>query len=183
MDGKHIDLTPILLEQYKKKPRDISRFNVSDCWAIIHGYTSPQQFLEGEKMDFPNAFRCWQGTWKHNQLEELLKGLGYEVEVKLEHKTPNFTLVGKVDAIKDDTILEIKTSTELLPKAKSWHEEQVKIYLSLFKKEKGIIVQPIITNNKLILKEIGIVRKDDIFFKKVLGELEEFNNKLKETLK
>ena len=175
----NIDLTDTLLTIQKHRPRILGRFSTSDVWAIRNGYLTPENYFKEEVKDFSQAFKMWNGTWRHNQVQELLKELGYEIELKIEHKTPDFTLVGKIDAIKDDIILEIKTSTELLPKAKSWHIEQLKIYLSLFEKEKGVIVQPITQGNKLILKEIGIVKRDNKFFEKVLTDLREFQTKLK----
>lgn len=174
-----IDLTPTLLTKYQDKKKEINRFSVSDCWAIIHGRITPKDYLRGEIRDFSQIFKMWQGTWKHNQIQELLKELGYEIEPKIEYKTDDFVLVGKADAILGDEILEIKTSAELIPNAKSWHIEQVMIYLSLFKKQKGVIVQPITKGNKLFLKEIGKVERDDEFFRKVLEELKEFQSKLK----
>ena len=172
-----IDLTPRLRELYGEKKRKLGRYNASEIWAIDKGYLKPENYLKKEILDFKSIFRMWQGTWKHKQVEELLEG--WKLERKTEYAHENWTLVGKADGLKDNQVLEIKTSTTLFDKAKSWHEYQVKLYCSLFLKEEGIICQPVIKGNSLILKIIGTVKRDDKWFLRVIEKIDKFHNQVK----
>jgi len=171
-----IDLTNIFLERQQQKPVETGRYHISRLWGVLNGYCTPQEFLKGEKIDFNSALRMAMGTLKHDLIQELLPD--WKIEVKKEYRHKDWVLVGKCDAHNKDTILEIKTSDKLIPTAKRWHIWQVKMYLSMFKRDKGIIVQPIITPNKLLLKEIGIVERDEKWFREELEKINELHIKL-----
>ncbi len=174
------NLTEFLLEKYASKKGEIGRYNTSSLWAITHGYLSVKEFLEGKPIDSLSAFRMWQGTGKHLQIQELLEGK-FEIETKVEFKSPEYDwiLVGKADALSKDTVLEIKTSTDLMFEAKPWAEYQCRAYCSLFEKKKGIIVQPIVKDSQIFLKTIGEVKRDDKWFQGELKKLDNFHLKLK----
>lgn len=171
------DLTDIFLTKQQHKPVEVGRYSISRLWGVLNHYCSLEDFLKGETISFKSALQMKMGVLKHDLIQELLPD--WKIEVKTEYKYKDFVIVGKCDASKDDTILEIKTSDKLIETAKRWHEWQVKMYLSMFKKEKGIIVQPIITSSKLFLKEIGVVKRDDLWFKKELLKIEELHNEIK----
>jgi hypothetical protein len=171
-----IDLTSKLLEKQKARPVEIGRYSVSRLWGVLNGYCLPGEFLKGEKIDFKSALNMRLGTLKHDLVQELLPD--WELEVKKEYKHKDWILVGKCDATQDDTILEIKTSDKVIEKAKRWHEWQVKMYLGMFDKENGIIVQPVIKPNRLLLKEIGSVKKNNDWFIKELGKIDELHKEL-----
>lgn len=178
----NLDLTPFLLKHYTQKPREINRFNVSQIWGIVNNYTSVKEFLEGKPNNFISCFRMWEGTSKHKQIQMLFEGLEeYQIEKKIEFKPPKYDwiLVGKADLLTKDSVIEIKTSADLMPKAKPWAEYQTRIYLSLFKRPTGLICQPIIKGNGIFLKEIGAVKKNDKWFIEQLKLLNDFHNKLK----
>ena len=120
----------------------------------------------------------WQGTWKHEQIQQLLEG--YECEIKKEFELEGLTIVGKADAINKEEILEIKTTDKVLEKAKSWHTEQLTWYLYMFGRQKGRIVQPVKTSDKLYLKVIGEVKRNDKLVERQIKKLKEFHEKLNE---
>jgi len=174
-----IDLTDRLLAKQQPKPPEIGRYSISTLWGVLNGYSTPEEYIKGEDVDFKSALRMRLGSLKHDLIQEFLIP-EYEIEKKTEYKYKDFVLVGKCDAINKTQILEIKTSDEIIPEAKRWHIWQVKMYLSLFKKEKGVIVQPIITASKLFLKEIGCVEKNDIWFKKEMLKIDILHKQLAE---
>ena len=180
-----INLTPALLKKHSKGKREINRFYVSDLWAMLtinrrtgKPYLSPQEYLQEPKLTIKEVLRMWGGTWRHKMAEELL-GEEWQTEQKKEYKYNDFVLVGKADAINKESILEIKTSKELIKEAKSWHLFQLKCYLSLFQKEKGFIVQPIIKPKGLFLKVIGEAKKDEDWFNVQLEKLDKYHKQLK----
>lgn len=172
-----IDLTPVLLKKFSGYPKKVGRYSVSDMWAILNGYLSVREYLLPKKVDSVQAFRMWQGVTKHNQVQEFLKEIGWECEVKREREIKGFEIVGKVDAINAGEILEIKTSEELMAKAKRWHLFQAKIYCSLFERPVAYIMQPVV-NSKVELKEIGCVKRDEEWFQEQMGLLEQFHEQL-----
>lgn len=182
-----IDLTEQLLAKHQKKPT-IGRYSVSQLWGVLNGYITPEKWLGGESVSVDKALMMDMGSLKHKFVQELLPDwelekkteMGYlegglrEISKALDNKLkPIFTLVGKCDGIKGDTIMEIKTSDKLIPQAKKWHEWQVKMYLSMFPAQIGIIYQPVFTSKKLYLKQIGEVSRNDKWFNK---QLELINN-------
>ena len=186
-----IDLTDKILKYgNNRKDRIIGRYSVSDLWGLLtinsytgKPYTSIQEWLDGKKNTFDGCFKMWQGSWKHKQIQDLMKDCGYMIEVKKEYKLNNFMIVGMVDLMNEDTILEIKTSDELITTAKRWHIWQVKMYLSIFQRDKGIIFQPVIKPNKLLLKELGVVKRNDSWFDGEIIKIEKLHNQLLDEVK
>ena len=185
-----IDLTKTLVDRTNNRTykRNIERFSISDCWAIVNGYKDIDTYLNGEQFDFISAFRMWEGVHTHNQVQELLVEMGWEVEKKFEKKFGyEWTLVGKVDAVnlslEEGSILEIKTSKEVMEKAKKWHEHQCKMYCTLLEKPSALVVQPVYTDNQLYLKELACVKRNDAWFMKQMDKINEFYLQLKERTK
>jgi hypothetical protein len=177
-----MNITSLLLKTYRKKPAEIGKFNVSGIYGLLKGYTSLEQYLKGEQISFKSALQMANGVAKHRLIQDLFKDeVGWEIEKKIEYKPPEYewTIIGKADLIKDDTLYEIKTSKDLMFEAKPWAEYQVKIYLTLFEKPEGIIVQPIIKKNGLYLKEIGRIKRDDEFVQGEFKKLNDFYKQLK----
>jgi len=178
----NIDLTPVLIKKQNfHKKKDIARFSVSQCWGFTRGYTSVDEYLNGKENDFVSCFRMWQGTWKHEQVQELLQLYDptYEMEKKIVERYYGWDLVGKADAINKDHILEIKTSDKVFEKAKNYMEYQGLMYCSLFKKDYCLIVQPIKTSNKIYLKELARVERDEKKFNRELLKIDKFYQQLK----
>jgi len=197
-----MNITPLLLKTFKKKPAEIGRFNVSEIYGLLKGYTSPEQYLKGEQVSFKSALQMANGVAKHKLIQDLFRDeAGWEIEKKIEafwyqgklyrageailvdniniDIKPEWTIIGKADLIFKDTIYEIKTSKDLMFEARPWAEYQVKIYLTLFEKPAGVIVQPVIRKNGLYLKEIGRIKRDDEFVRGEFKKLNEFFIKLK----
>jgi len=173
-----IDLTKALYNQFEPKKRVPGRYNASELYGIVKGYVSAREYLRQEKPDTLSCFRMWQGRWKHSQVQELLGPLGYTIEPKVEFAYKDIILVGKADAIKENG-MEIKTSNEVLDRAKDWHRFQAKLYCTMFQKETWQIVQPVVTKNRVGLKIIGRVERDDQWFQEQLETLYQFHLEVK----
>ena len=173
-----IDLTQKLLDMYSPRIGKVGRYSCSKIWGILNGYCTPEQYINGEEIDFKSAMNMWQGTTKHAQIQQLLED-DYFLEYKRELKVGDFTIVGMADALNWEEILEIKTSEKVHDKAKPWAVHQLKLYLTLFERPKGRIVQPLRTANKLYLKELGEYKRDDTWFYKEMEKLNEFHKVFK----
>jgi hypothetical protein len=86
-----------------------------------------------------------------------------------------FTLVGKCDGINDEHILEIKTSDTVMSEAKPWAKYQAKIYCSMFERPFAVVMQPVWKGDKLILKRLAEVKRDEVFFATEMVKLREFH--------
>jgi hypothetical protein len=181
-----IDLTPEFKEEVSGHKKEIGRYSCSNLWGMLTinrntglPYLPPEKYFEEETKSFEELLKMWRGTGKHKQLENLLIKKGYEVEIKKEFELDGlFTLVGKCDGINEDSIIEIKTSDNLIDKSKGWYDYQVKLYLTIFERPIGYIYQPVTTNTKLYLKELSQVKRDDKFFQKQLLKLIEYHKQL-----
>ncbi len=182
-----IDLKPALQKytEERDRPNKVGRYSISQIYAYLNGWQTPEDFIKGEKLDFTSQFRCFQGTSKHKQIEELMKLLGYKTEVKKEMKVGDFTIVGIADYLSDNEVADLKTSAKLYDKAKPWQIFQVKLYCTVFKKDIGKVAQPIYKSNSngeptdFYLKEIGSTKRDDGWFKAKMEKLNKFHNKVK----
>lgn len=175
-----IDLTDSLLRSCGHKPPQKNRYSVSSVWGILNGYTSVDEFLNGKPVDFNAAMRMSNGRAKHAQIQELLPTDKYEIEKKCELSDPPyaFTLVGRADFMDGKTVYEIKTTSSVLEKAKPWHIVQLKLYCTMFRRETGVVVQPVVKGERLILNELGTVKRNDEWFKKQMDKLSEFNERV-----
>ncbi len=171
-----IDLTDKFLALQKGHKPAIGRYSISSLWGVLNGFISPEDWFKGEEITLESALRMGLGTKKHEMIEELLEG--YEIEKKTEFAYKDFILVGKCDATKDNTILEIKTSDKLIPQAKRWHSWQLKCYLSMFGKDEGFICQPVFSKTKFYLKDIGRVERNEKWFKLELEKIDILHQKL-----
>jgi len=172
-----IDLTPYFIESFKRK-RVIGRYSVTDLWAIIHGYLTPENYLKEESFKIIDIVRMINGTVKHKILEEFLIENGWQIEIKKEFPYEDIVFVGKVDAINDKEILEIKTSDKIIPVGKDWQKLQLKVYLTMFERESGCLVQPVYTNEKIYLKKITEIKRDDEYVFNIFKKVKEFHNQL-----
>lgn len=172
----HYNLTEDLMAQYGQTKGVVGRYSCSKVFSIVEGWITPEQYRDGEVFNFESAYRMWNGTHRHTQVQSLLKG--YKMEIKVEKPYRQFVLVGKCDAIDDKKILEIKTSEKLYTEAKRWHKYQAKLYCTLFERDTAEIVQPVVKGNQLLLRVLGTVKRDDKWFEKQMVKLDEFHNKL-----
>ena len=180
-----IDLTELLLASHSRGPREIGHYRASDLYAITHGYLTPEKFLKPDPIDFLGAFRMWQGTWRHKQVQELLEKYGeekYEIEPERTISLgEGVTLRGHADALSgSQEVIEIKTSDKVRGQATAGHLYQARVYCSLFDRRVGIVVQPVFVEKdgnpvKVYLKEIGRVEKNEVWFQQQLEKLRAFH--------
>ena len=174
-----IDLTPELLKRYGEKRLTIGRYSVSGIYAIFAGWTKPEDFFIPSKNDFTGIKRMWAGTINHDFIESMLPK--DKCEIKVEYKYKDIVIVGKADYLpNDDEVWDFKTSDTIMDKSKPWANHQIKMYCSMFKREQGLLFQPVINNEKFILKHIGTVKRDDEWFMGQCEKLYKFHEKLLE---
>ena len=115
----------------------------------------------------------WQGKWKHQQVQSLLPE--YQQEIKVEKEVDGLTIVGMADLMDETEVIEIKTSEKLHDKAKAWHIHQLRLYLTIFEREKGRVVQPVKSKDGLFLKELCVYKRNDAWFNKEMEKLGEID--------
>jgi hypothetical protein len=167
-----IDLTKYVIGD--KRERKLNRFSCSELYYLLNGYTNIKDYVSGKDLTPQEAWRMKLGTLKHQYLEEYLKSLGYQTEVKKEFKYGDIELVGIADALNLDYGIEIKTSDKVKTQSSRSHEYQARLYCSLFDVPVFHIMQPIIDGNKAVLKEIGKVKKNDKWWQEQLERINEF---------
>lgn len=180
-----IDLTDNLMKSMKSYPRTLGRYNASEMYAIFAGWTTPETWIKPEERTSFETKRMWKGIWGHNQIQSLLKAELCERKVVYEYK--DIKLVAKADYLPDgeyiNQIWEFKTNDDVLDKSKPWQDHQAKLYTKLFDRDKTVILQPIETESQIMLKIIGEVKRDDVWFEKQMEKLYEFHLKVKEIWK
>jgi hypothetical protein len=175
----NIDITKNLLDQTNNTGHEkkAGRYSCSQIYPLLNGWVKPEDYLKQETFDFENAFRMWQGSGKHEMIQSLMPE--YFQEVKKEMEVDGMTIVGMADLINDEEVIEIKTSEKLHDKAKKWHEMQLKLYLVLFDRPKGKIVQPCYDKKGLYLKVLGEYKQDKNFFNKTMEKLKVIDEQIK----
>ena len=185
MKGKRdIDLTPLLKKRFAPYPRTIGRFSVSDIWAICNTnrdgerYKGVEEWLHNPEPDLEGMMRMYNGIIQHEQVQFMLKK--ELCEVKVEYPYKGLTIVAKADYLPDDEEggWEFKTSDKVLEKSKTWHDWQSKIYCTLYERPTWSILQPIVSEGKLVLREIGDVKRDDAWVHKQFDNLLDFHQEV-----
>ena len=159
-----IDLTDKLMELYQPRERDPMRVSVTQIHALLNGW-------EDRPIGVPEAIRMFNGTIRHKIVEELLPK--YEKEVKVEYPYKDIVVVGMADLVAEDHLIELKTSANVMDKAKEWHYTQAVIYNTIFEKDYTLIMQPVHTYRKFYLKRLRKVGRND---EKVHQMLDIINN-------
>lgn len=170
------DLTPLFEKRFAPYPRKLGRYSVSDIWAILNGYKTPEQYWNQEAPDMQGMQRMWKGIIIHEQVQGLLEKERCEVKKEMQHN--HITIVGKADYLPDDIGWEFKTSDNAMDKSKPWHDWQSRIYCTLFERPEWAVMQPVFKDDKFMLKEIGRVQRNDNWVKDRLNELELFHMKV-----
>ncbi len=172
-----LDLTPTLIKKFGAKKRTIGRYSVSDLYAIQAGWITKENFLSPEPPDFEAVKRMWNGTITHDFIEGMLDREKCERKVVYPYK--DIEVVGKADYLHNENELwDFKTSAKEMYEVKPWYRLQLLAYCSMFKRSRGIIYQPIIGDEKILLKFIGDVQRDDGEFERVLESLYKFHIRL-----
>jgi hypothetical protein len=184
-----IDLTPKLIGEQRE--RKLNRFSCSEIFYLLKGWTSIEDYVNRKLPTAQEAHTMLMGSLKHKWIQEQLKDQ-YQMEIKKELTFGEIEIVGVADMLhlepmgaeakllKPDYGFEIKTG-KLRTKASASQEYQARMYCSLFEVPFFYVVQPVINNGKLILKQLAVVRRSDIFFNNQIKKLTEFyNTKLKQ---
>lgn len=165
----------------KGRKRKLGRYSASEIYKMITpglpwGLPAAKYF-DIEDTNEESAFRMLKGIINHEQVQRFLAS--EKNEVKKEYTYGPFTLVGKADHLPDeDTVWEIKTSEKAMAKSKPWQDHQTKLYCSMFERSKGYILQPIVEDGHLILKEVGCVERDDVWFEQEMQKLLNYHERL-----
>lgn len=173
-----LDLTELLQNKLGKKYRKVGRYSVSDLYAIQARWLTPETWLHPEPVDFTGLMNMLSGIIIHEKVQMLYPKEC--CEIKMEFKYKDIVLVGKCDYLpkESEEIIDFKTSKQIIEKKKPWSAHQIKMYCTMFERRKGILYQPIIKNQKLILKDVGQVERDDVWFMKEVEKLYQFHLKV-----
>lgn len=176
------NLTQKLKDKMAPRPRVRGRYNSSELWGIVNGYTTPEQWLNAAPRAVSELLSMWAGIGAHNQIQELL-GVEY-AEKKIEYKYKDIVLVAKADYMPPhaDEVWEFKTSDKRMDKSKPWHDYQVRLYASMFNKPRGLVYQPLQDKDGVYLKHLSTVTRDDAWFEGELEKLYQFHLKVENLL-
>lgn len=202
-----IDLTPKLLASMGGRQRKLGRYSASEIYKMITPglpWGMPVgKFFDVEEITPENALRMSNGIMYHEMVQKHLDEKRNEIKREYYYygpgdprnfsrvippypakapklaEEPMFTLVGKADHVpEDDSVWEIKTSDTVMTKSKPWQDHQAKLYCTMFEKSVGYVLQPLIDGNKLVLKEVGRVKRDDEWFAKEMAKLQNYHERL-----
>jgi hypothetical protein len=183
---KPFDITDRLFKKLEEGNHEnkIGRYSCSKIWGMINGYLKPEDYIKGEEFSVESAVRMQQGTYKHKFLESLFPDHQTEIKKEMDCRTVmgdvEFTLVGIADILdlEGKNVCDFKTSAQIKPKAKPWDEFQVRMYCTIFERQKGLIVQPRYNKDKMWLEIIGTVERDDDWFNEQISKLVKYHEKL-----
>lgn len=195
-----VDLTSKFMEGYVGWPRKLGRYSCSQLFKMLEAGNlpwglPPSKYFEPEENTFEGAMRMSEGTRAHDFIQKFLDPSKVErkfeyyyygpsdprngtTKVETEKGDPIFTLVGKVDYLPDDSVWEIKSSADVFTSAKNYQIHQAQLYCSVCERPKAYILQPLVEGNRLILKEIGQVDRDDVWFEGEMARLLNYHQRL-----
>ncbi|MEM4436134.1 MAG: CRISPR-associated protein Cas4 [Thermosphaera sp.] len=89
----------------------------------------------------PVEFLKVAGQDIHLALQDILRGEGWDVEVSVALPVNDFVLRGRIDAVKEDTIIEFKTSSNM-PEDSPYesHELQAQAYITMMHASQAYII-------------------------------------------
>lgn len=174
-------------------PRKLGRYSASDLYKMLESANipwglKPEDFFKLEAVNFEGAYRMRNGVIYHELVQEFLTDCDNEVKKEYEYKTSgplgveetHFVVVAKADSLPRDRdeVWEIKTSEGVIARAKPWQEHQAKLYCSIFGRSLARILQPVVDRNRLILREVGLVNRDDEWFAQEMRRLHNYHERL-----
>jgi hypothetical protein len=202
-----IDLTEKFLEDSKGYQQKLGRYSSSSIYKMLnHAFlpwgTPPTKYFDIEEPTIVGAMRMKQGTQSHELVQKYLPQNRNEIKFEYAYygdgdprncskivppypakaeplaEEPIFIVVGKVDHLHDDYVIEIKTSTDVFKASKDYHDLQSKLYCTICERPSTYIVQPLVSSNRLVLKEIGVVDRDDEWFASEMRKLNNYHERL-----
>ncbi len=181
-----LNLTPLLREHFTDRPRIIGRYHASELYYLLHGLTTPEQWLNPKSKPLPLVMAMWNGTLVHQYIQDLLPSECNEIRVEYEYTIPGtndvITLVGKIDHVPNhiQQVWEFKTSKNELPEAKAEHAHQCKLYCTMIGRPEGVVYQPVQHTTGLYLKHLETVLRDDAWFEEQMQKLVLFHQQVVE---
>lgn len=104
---------------------------VSDLVHCSHKYAllrqNPELTFNG--LQYNNVVR---GTLWHKAIETVLADLSCYVEVPLKYQYGQYTIMGNIDAVCDNVLVEIKTTEHLVQKPYQYWTAQLQLYMLLY---------------------------------------------------
>ena len=181
-----IDLTDKFLSAAKSYPRKLGRYSCSQIYRMLEAGKIPwglpaSKYFEPEPVDFDGALRMINGVQTHDLVQKYLPADKNEVKFEYEYKVGDetkFVLVGKVDHLPDDSVWEIKSSEKEMSSSKEYQDHQARLYCTICDRPIAYILQPLIKNDRFILKEIGRVERDDEWFQSEMLRLLNYHERL-----
>ncbi|MEM4958785.1 MAG: Dna2/Cas4 domain-containing protein [Nanopusillaceae archaeon] len=124
----------------------------------------------------PMEFLKVVGQDIHVALQDILRREGWDVEVGVALRLDGFVLRGRVDAAKDDVILEFKTTNGIPERPYESHQLQIQAYLTMMNASKGYIIYLSRTDGKVKVFKIHPSKGS---LKKVIGRAKQLHEALK----
>jgi len=132
----------ILYEQWMEKMRHSISKEENVIWVSSLVYCKQRSLFEQEYFFlFGIKPQLILGSLVHLGLQQILKDLGCKVEVEFEKEIQDYKIKGRVDAIDNDTVYEIKFAKDLREnRPYEHHIYQLRIYLWLTGYEHGKLI-------------------------------------------
>ncbi|MEM4976938.1 MAG: PD-(D/E)XK nuclease family protein, partial [Desulfurococcaceae archaeon] len=125
----------------------------------------------------PVEFLKVAGQDIHLALQDILRGEGWDVEVSVALPVNDFVLRGRIDAAKNDTIIEFKTTTNI-PEDRPYesHQLQAQAYLAMMHASQAYIIYLSRTDGKVKVFKIHPSKGS---LKEVIGRAKQLHEALK----
>lgn len=184
-----IDLTNHLKTRFAPYPRKVGRYSVSDLWAITSRtregkrYKTAEEWLYQPEPDLPGMLRMMSGIINHNLIQEMLPKKNCEVKRVYEYQ--GIEIVAKADYLPDDfpsEVWEFKTKDEVMDESKPWQVHQARCYTTMFERDFACVMQPIVKDGTVVLRELSRHKRNDEWFHKQLDELLTFHEEVLELI-
>jgi len=143
-----IDLRDIYYDK-SRKPNELYVSILTFCprKEVLSYYFKPAQYVKSDEI--------LAGEYLHKVIQEQLKQQGYEVEKGVSYELKDdFKLVGRIDAVNSDHIIEIKTVKKFIDFNVNYWFTQVNMYMHMsgIRKAKLLVVER--PTGQMFMKEI-----------------------------
>jgi len=132
------------LEDFKEHLKDATNPSIIYVTDLVSCSQKREFRLKYPELTFKFEPSHILGSMVHLGLEEVLKEEGYDVEVEFEKDVTidsrKIKVKGRVDAINENYIIEIKTARSDLGLPHEHHLMQLQIYLNAFNRKAGILI-------------------------------------------
>ena len=115
----------------QSRPRVKGRYNSSEIYRIIKGYTTPKNFFDERKIDNKGVQLISRGVATEDYLTKVFKEMGVKCECqakKVIEIAPGIVLVAKLDYLFKDRIIEVKHPSRTFTEIPPWYQYQCEAY-------------------------------------------------------